>query len=188
MVVTVILFDDFNLTTMTVGSVVYLLAATLYHWNHDGYHKLWNINPLSLKSWWVPQALEYRINWEIYITYDVSVYILLECSQMGKLKASLLSMSFVFKRPYVFALETENLSGFIRNSCVSIDMSEIQTLFLHWLCKSRFHYTEDVNWSFNIPVSPIYLWGVCAVQTFVLIVSPLCLNCSCFLSGSSFQF
>ena len=33
---------------------------------------------------------------------------------MGKLKASLLSISFVFKRPYVFALETENLSGFIR--------------------------------------------------------------------------
>ena len=113
--------------------------STLYYWNHDGYHKLWNINSLSLKSWWVPQALEYRINWEIYITYAVSVYILLECSQMGKLKASLLSISFVFKRPYVFALETENLSGFIRNSCVSIDMSEIQTLFLHWLCKSRFH-------------------------------------------------
>jgi len=67
MVVTVKLFDDFNLTTMTVGSVDYLLAATLYHWNHDGYHKLWNINPLSLKSWWVslkswwvPQALEYQ--------------------------------------------------------------------------------------------------------------------------------
>ena len=34
--------------------------STLYHWNHDGYHKLWNINPLSLKSWWVPQALEYQ--------------------------------------------------------------------------------------------------------------------------------
>ena len=136
--------------------------STLYHWNHDGYHKLWNINPLSLKSWWVPQALEYRINWEIYITYDVSVYILLECSQMGKLKASLLSISFVFKRPYVFALETENLSGFIRNSCVSIDMSEIQTLFLHWLCKSRFHYTEDVNWSFNIPgITNLFVGSLC---------------------------
>jgi hypothetical protein len=175
MVVTVKLFDDFNLTTMTVGSVVYLLAATLYHWNHDGYHKLWNVNPLSLKSWWVPQALEYQPSiteimmgttssgistlyhwnqdgyhklWNIgsterYLLHMMFLleycYILLECSQMGKLKASLLSISFVLKRPYVFALETENLSGCIRNSCVSIDMSEIQTLFLHWLCKSRFH-------------------------------------------------
>ena len=34
-------------------------------------------NPLLRKSWWAPQALEYRINWEIYTPYAGTVGMLL---------------------------------------------------------------------------------------------------------------
>jgi hypothetical protein len=56
-----LIFESFqpSITEIMMGTTSSGIA-TLYHWNHDGYHKLWNINPLSLKSWWVPQALEYQ--------------------------------------------------------------------------------------------------------------------------------
>jgi hypothetical protein len=50
-------------------------------------------NPLSKKSWLEPQALEYRINWEICTPYAGAAGMLLHMNgkfTMGKLKSSLL--------------------------------------------------------------------------------------------------
>jgi hypothetical protein len=51
-------------------------------------------NPPSRKFWYVPQTLEYRINWEMYTPYAGAVVMLLHINgkfTMGKLKSSLLS-------------------------------------------------------------------------------------------------
>ena len=55
---------------------------------------LYSINPLSMKFWWEPQALAYRINWEIYTPYAGAAGMLLHINgkfTMEKLKSSLLS-------------------------------------------------------------------------------------------------
>jgi hypothetical protein len=77
--------DDFNLTNRNLWFSRFLVCS----------------NPLSRKSWQEPQALEYRIRWEIYIPYAGADEMLLHIYgkfTMGKLKLSLLSESFVLIR------------------------------------------------------------------------------------------
>ena len=65
----------------TLDSVDYLLAATL----------------LSRKSWLEPQALKYRINWEIYTPYTGAVRILLHWN--GKIEIISVVVEVCFYQP-----------------------------------------------------------------------------------------
>jgi hypothetical protein len=70
--------DDFNLTKRNPWFSSFLVSSS----------------PLSRKSWYEPQAVECRINWEIYTSYAGAVEMLLHIYwkfTMGKLKSSLLS-------------------------------------------------------------------------------------------------
>jgi hypothetical protein len=70
--------DDFNLTKRNPLFSSFLVSS----------------HPLSRKSLWEPQALEYRNNWEIYTPYAGAAGVLLHMNgkfTMGKLKSSLLS-------------------------------------------------------------------------------------------------
>jgi hypothetical protein len=53
--------DDFNFTKRNAWFRSFLVSS----------------NPLLRKSWWAPQALEYRINWEIYTLYACTTGMLL---------------------------------------------------------------------------------------------------------------
>jgi hypothetical protein len=78
--------DDFNLTNRKTWFSSFLVSS----------------NPLSRKSWWERQALEYRINWEIYTPYAGAAGLLLHINgkfTMEKLKSSLLSYSFILNHP-----------------------------------------------------------------------------------------
>jgi len=59
-------------------------------------------NPLSWISWYEPQALEYRIIWDINTQYADPAGMLLQINgkfTMGKLKSSPLLSSYVLNRP-----------------------------------------------------------------------------------------
>ena len=62
-------------------------------WNPWFSSFLFSTNPLSRKSWYAPQALDYRINWEIYTPYAGAAVMVLHMNgkfTMRKLKSSLL--------------------------------------------------------------------------------------------------
>ena len=68
--------DDFNLTNRNPWFSSFLVSTY----------------PLSRKSWYEPQTLEYRINWKMYTPYADAAGMLLNGKfTIGKLKSSLLS-------------------------------------------------------------------------------------------------
>ena len=74
----------------------------LHHWNSLFNSLIVSSNPLLRKSWYEIQTREYRINWEIYTPYAGAAGMLLLRNgkfTIGKLKSSLLSLSFVFYLP-----------------------------------------------------------------------------------------
>jgi hypothetical protein len=69
-------------------------------------------DPLSRKSWYVPQALKYRINWEIYTPYAGAAGMLLHINgklTMGKLKSSLLSKILNNKPVYRYGISVSQM-------------------------------------------------------------------------------
>jgi hypothetical protein len=129
-------FENFTVTTMTWLTVMEYLC---HKWpqicftcrkhfpvlsSFMTYRLLVSSNPLSRKSRKEPQALEYRINWEIYTPYAGAARMLLQINgnfTMGKWKSSLKSAGkshgksfqtvIVPVRPVVRATA---LTGFIR--------------------------------------------------------------------------
>ena len=117
--------DDFNLTNRNPWFSSFLVSS----------------NPLLRRSWQEPQALDYRINWEIYTPYTDAAGMLLHIN--GKFTMRKLKSSFLRCRPRYKVEISVPVVSFISNSMNRCDQQNHQNY--NYLVKGRHLYNGTWN-------------------------------------------